>query len=74
MKLVSLAFLVALGGVAFAQPGVTRPATPAPPSPGTPPPNPVPSPVLPQPVDQIELSELAVLLTVIVWIHAQLAP
>jgi outer membrane protein TolC len=51
MKLVSLAFLAALGGVAFAQPGVTRPATPAPPAPGTPPPNPGPSPVLPQPVD-----------------------
>jgi outer membrane protein TolC len=51
MKLVSLAFLAALGSVAFAQPGVTRPATPAPPSPGTPPPNPAPSPVLPQPVD-----------------------
>ena len=51
MKLVSLAFLAALGGVALAQPGVTRPATPAPPSPGTPPPNPAPSPVLPQPVD-----------------------
>jgi outer membrane protein TolC len=56
MKLVSLAFLAALGGVAFAQPGVTRPATPAPlspgtPPPGTPPPAPGPSPVLPQPVD-----------------------
>jgi outer membrane protein len=56
MKLVSLAFLAALSGVAFAQPGVTQPATPArpasaPPA-GTPAPNqPVPSPVLPQPVD-----------------------
>jgi len=49
MKLFSLAFLAALSGVAFAQPGVTRPATPAAPSPGTPPP--APSPVLPQPVD-----------------------
>jgi outer membrane protein len=52
MKLVSLAFLAALSGVAFAQPGVTRPATPAAPSPGSPPPSaPAPSPVLPQPVD-----------------------
>jgi outer membrane protein len=47
MKLFSLAFLAALGGVALAQPGVTQPATPARPSPGSP----APSPVLPQPVD-----------------------
>lgn len=52
MKLVSLAFLTALSGVAFAQPGVTRPATPAPHAPSPPPPKPAaPSPVLPTPVD-----------------------
>jgi outer membrane protein len=50
MKLVSLAFLAALSGVAFAQPGVTRPA-PATPSPTNPPP-PLPAPpALPPPVE-----------------------
>lgn len=58
MKLVSLAFLAALSGVAFAQPGVTQPATPARPAApapaGSPGPNqPAPSPVLPQPVDPL---------------------
>jgi outer membrane protein len=51
MKVVSLAFVAALGGVALAQPGVTQPAMPPPPSPGSPPPGAAPSPVLPQPVD-----------------------